>query len=203
MKLWHTQTSPYVRKVMVVAHERGMASRIETTFLRPNPTTPDRALSQDNPLSKIPTLLTDDGLTLYDSSVICDYLDSLDHGRRLIPDAGPERWQTLRLQSLCDGILEAAILVFYEKGLRPEALHWQPWIDGQMKKATQGLDALEREVPAFGTDVDLGQICAGVTLGWLEFRGVLGDLRKGRPMLSTWYDRFRERASMKATAPHD
>jgi glutathione S-transferase len=203
MKLWHTHTSPYVRKVMVVAHECGLASRIETTFLRPNPTAPDATLSQDNPLSKIPTLLTDDGLTLYDSGVICDYLDSLHDGPKLIPQAGAARWNTLRVQALCNGILEAAILVFYEKTMRPEALHWAPWMEGQTKKATQGLDALEREVASFGSDVDLGQICTGATLGWLEFRSVVGDVRKGRPALSAWYARFNERASMKATAPHD
>jgi glutathione S-transferase len=203
MKLWHTPTSPYVRKVMVFAHELGLTGRIETTFLRPNPTTPDATLSKDNPLSKIPTLLTDDGLTLYDSGVICEYFDSLHDGPKLIPAAGAERWNALRIQALCNGILEAAILVFYEKTMRPEALHWAPWIEGQTSKATQGLDALEREVTKFSGEVGLGHVCAAATFGWLEFRNVLGDIRKGRPALSAGYDGFRQRPSMKATEPHD
>ena len=147
-------------------------------------------------------LVTDDGVALYDSAVICEYLDTIDSGRRLIPTESPERWQALRVQALADGILEASILFFYEKTLRPEEKHWAPWLDGQTEKARQGLDALERDAARFGKDVDLGQICAGVTFAWLEFRGVLGDVRKGRPALCDWYDRFRERESMKATAPH-
>jgi glutathione S-transferase len=84
-----------------------------------------------------------------------------------------------------------------------DTLRWAPWIDGQTAKATQGFDALEREAASFGSEVDLGQICAGVTFGWVDFRNVVGDLRKGRPALSAWYERFCERASMVATAPHD
>jgi glutathione S-transferase len=125
------------------------------------------------------------------------------------------------LQALCDGILEAAILVFYERSQRPPALHWDPWLDGQTQKARQGLDELEREAASFGppasgpttpgatspmsggerTGVDLAQICAGVTIGWLELRGVIGDIRTGRPKLSAWYDAFRARPSMRATEP--
>jgi glutathione S-transferase len=202
MKLYHTPTSPFVRKVMVVAHETGLVSRITTTFLRPVPTKADATLSQDNPLSKIPVLVTDDGMSLYDSAVICEYLDSLHAGHKLLASAGSARWQALRVQALADGILEACVLVFYEKTLRPAAMHWAPWLDGQTEKARQGLDALERDAARFGDDVDLGQVCAGVTFGWLEFRGVLGDVRAGHPALSAWYDRFRARESMKVTEPH-
>lgn len=202
MKLYYTPTSPFVRKVMVVAHEAGLASRITTTFLRPVPTKVDPDLSRDNPLSKIPVLVTDDSVALYDSAVISEYLDTLHAGRRLIPREGPERWQTLRVQALADGILEAAVLVFYERTMRPEEKHWAPWLDGQTEKARQGLDALDWDASKFGKEADLGQICAGVTFAWLEFRKALGDVRKGRPALSDWYDRFRERDSMKATEPH-
>jgi glutathione S-transferase len=188
---------------MVSAHELGLAGRIETRFLRPVPAEPDATLSASNPLSKIPALILDDGTALYDSAVIVDYLDTLHGGPpRLVPASGPSRWRILRGQALCDGILEAAILVFYERTTRPAELHHAPWLNGQVGKATQGLDALEREVGSFGADVDLAQICAGAALGWLEFRGVLGDVRSSRPALFAWYDRFRERPSMKATAPH-
>ncbi|MEZ4451534.1 MAG: glutathione S-transferase [Nannocystaceae bacterium] len=203
MQLYFTPTSPYVRKVLVAAHELGLRDRIETTFLRPVPMTADPTLSALNPLSKIPALVTDEG-ALYDSAVICEYLDALEPragGPRLIPPVGPDRWRTLRVQALCDGILEAAILVFYETSTRPAEHHWAPWLDGQRTKAIQGLDALEREAASFGEAVDLGQISAAVTFGWLEFRGFLGDPRAARPTLSAWFDRFRQRPSMQATEP--
>ena len=202
MILYHTPTSPFVRKVLVAAHELGLANRIETRFLRPMPTRAEPTLSAANPLSKIPALLLDDGSALYDSGVICDYLDTLHAGPRLVPASGPARFRVLRQQALCDGILEAVILVFYERTMRPAELQWPAWLDGQAEKATQGLDALEREAPSFGAEVDLGQISAGVTLGWLELRGVLGDVRVGRPALATWYEAFRARPSMTATEPH-
>ncbi len=202
MKLYYTPTSPFVRKVMVVAHETGQAGRLETTLLRPTPTKADAVLSKDNPLSKIPVLLAEDGVALYDSPVICEYLDSLHGGRRLIPAAGAARWRTLRVQALTDGILDASVLTFYERSMRPAELQWPQWLGGQVEKAKQGLDALEREVASFGGEVDLGQICAAVTVGWLEFRDVLGDIRAGRPALTAWYERFRARESMKATEPH-
>jgi glutathione S-transferase len=166
------------------------------------PTRADPTLSSANPLSKIPALVLEDGSALYDSAVICDYLDPLDAGPRLVAASGPARFQALRRQALCDGILEAAILVFYERSMRPAELRWPAWLDGQAEKATQGLDALEREAASFGAAIDLGQICAGVTVGWLEFRGVLGDIRSTRPALTAWYEGFRARPSMKATEPH-
>lgn len=199
MKLYYTPTSPFVRKVMVCAHELGLADRIETTFLRPTPVKTDEVLSKENPLSKIPTLILEDGSSLYDSAVICEYLDSIG-GKKLIPDSGPDRFRVLRVHALCDGILEAAIQVFYEKQHRPKELQWEPWITGQAEKANQGLDALEREAEHFRS-IDLGQVAAAVTIGWLEFRNVLGDLRPTRPKLSVWYDAIRARPSMKATEP--
>lgn len=202
MKLYYTPTSPYVRKVLVTAHELGLADRIETTFLRPSPTKADATLSATNPLAKIPALITDEGDALYDSPVIVEYLGSLASDRSLVPASGPERWKVLRTQALCDGILEAGILVFYERAHRPKELWWPGWLDGQSEKALQGLDALEREVAAWGALPDLGQVCAGVTLGWLEFRNVFGDLRATRTNLFAWYERFRGRPSMLNTEPH-
>ncbi len=202
MKLYYTPTSPFVRKVLVAAHEIGLADRIETVFLRPTPTKTDPKLSADNPLSKIPALILDDGTALYDSFVICDYLDSLHAGRKLVPERGEGRFRVLRQHALASGILEAAVLVFYERTLRPKEHQWEPWLEGQTQKARQGLDALEQEAKRFPETVDLAQIGAAVALGWLEFRDVFGDLRAGRPDLFAWYERFRARPSMKATEPH-
>lgn len=203
MKLYYTPTSPYVRKVLIAAHELGLADRIEPTLLRPSPLQTDPVLSKENPLSKIPALVLDDGASLFDSPVICEYLDALGGAPKLIPVAGDARWRVLRTQALADGVLDASILVFYERRHRPEALQWSSWIDGQSQKARQGLDALNAEAATWSDAVDLGQVATAAALGWLEFRSVLGDLRPGRDALFTWYDRFRTRASMVATAPHD
>jgi glutathione S-transferase len=209
MKLYYTPTSPFVRKVLVAAHELGVAGGIETVTLRPTPTKASPELSSVNPLSKIPALVTDDGTTLFDSRVICEYLDTLHDGPKLVPPSGPRRFHVLRTQALADGILDAAILVFYERTQRPENLHWDAWLEGQAEKARQGLDALAGDVRARGgvekTDaretVDLAQIAIACTLGWLELRKPLGDVREGRDELFAWYDRFRGRASMKASEP--
>jgi len=202
MRLYHTPTSPFVRKVMVVAHELGLASKIEFVFLRPTPLNTDATLSKENPLSKIPVLVLDDGTSIYDSAVICEYLDSLHDGENVIPASGTERWRALRQQALSDGILEAGVVVFYERTMRPKELQWEAWLAGQTQKATQGLDALEREAAHFTDRVDIGLVCIGAMLGWLEFRKPFGDLRAGRPKLFAWYDRFAQRPSMTATAPH-
>ncbi len=200
MKLYYTPTSPFVRKVLIAAIELGLRDRIQTELLRPSPTVASKELSQHNPLSKIPALVLDDGGTLYDSSVICEYLETL-AGRRLVPAEGTARFEVLRTAALCDGILDAAILVFYERHQRPPELHWEPWISGQTTKALQGLDALEALAPGWSEEVDLGQVCAGATLGWLDFRGVTGDLWADRPALKAWYDRFSARPSMVQTVP--
>jgi len=201
MLLFHTSTSPFVRKVLVAAHELGLADRIETHFLRPSPLEPSAELSQHNPLSKIPTLVLDDGQVLYDSRVICEYLDTLATGRRLVAAEGPARWRTLRQQALCDGMLDAAIVVFYEKANRP-ASHWYaPWLDGQSAKVLQGLDQMEKEIGELPEEVDLAQVALGAALGWFVHRGVVGDVLASRPQLAAWYARFSERPSMVATRP--
>lgn len=201
MKLFHTPTSPFVRKVMVAAHELGLAERIETTFLRPSPLAADAVLSRENPLSKIPVLVTDDGLSIFDSRVICEYLDTLHEGDKLVPAAGPERWRVLRTQALADGILEAGIQIFYERLHRPKELQMQGMMDGQAEKARQALDWLDAHGAELGTTRNLGHVAVACAVGWLEFRDVLPGLRDGRTSLFTWYDEFRERPSMKATLP--
>lgn len=202
MKLYYTPTSPFVRKVLVAAHELGLADRIETVLLRPSPVQTDPVLSRENPLSKIPALVRDDGSTLYDSVVIGEYLDALAGGGRVLPPVSEARWDVLRTQALADGVLDASILVFYERHYRPRELHWDAWLHGQTQKALQGLDALNILAPGFAAAPDLGQIAAACALGWLEFRAPFGDLRPGRDALFAWYDRFAARPSMQATAPH-
>jgi glutathione S-transferase len=200
MKLFATTTSPFVRKVLVVAHERGLASDLELITLRPSPLKADPGLSKINPLNKIPALILDDGFVVYDSAVISEYLDSLDGSPRLVPASGRERWRVLRLQALADGVLEAGVSAFYERAQRPESHQFQPWIDGQLEKLRQGLDALDAEAKDFDDGIDIGRIAAACTLGWLVFRD-LGAPLAGRPHLARWYAKFAERPSMQATAP--
>lgn len=202
MKLFYTPTSPFARKVRVAAHELALHDRVQYTLLRPDPMSADPVLSAVNPLNKIPAMVLESGEALYDSPVICEFLDTLSEARPMTPRSGPERFRVLRTQALCDGILDAGILVFYERTKRPSELHWQPWLRGQVEKASQGLDELERRVGEFGSEVDLAQICAGITLGWLEFRDAVGDIRAGRPRLFEWYESFARRPSMVDTAPY-
>ena len=144
MKLRHAAASPFVRKVMVLAHEQGLLGRIELVATAVSPVQTNDSLAAENPLMKVPSLATDDGQVLFDSPVICEYLDSLATGRKFFPVAGPARWTALRQQALGDGILDALVLTRYET-TRPEDKRWSGWTDGQLKKAHQGLAAVERE----------------------------------------------------------
>jgi glutathione S-transferase len=201
MKLRYSPTSPYVRKVTVTALETGLHDRIERipTDIRE----PRADFLADNPLGKVPTLITDDGLPLFDSRVICEYLDSLHDGHKLFPTDVPARWRTLRLMALADGILDAAVLRRMET-LRPDKEQSPAWIERQKGKMLRGLDMLEREVPRFNRQITIGQITVGCCLGWHDFRyGTAEDWRIGRPLLADWYSMFMTRASMVATVPEE
>jgi glutathione S-transferase len=133
--------------------------------------------------------------------VICEYLDSLHDGRKLIPPSGGERWRVLRLQALSDGILDAGILCRYEVMVRPENLRFAEWTNGQGTKVAQGLDMIENDGELLSGPINLGQISIACALGWLEFRKPTGEMRPGRPKLFKWYDEFNRRPSMQATLP--
>jgi len=201
MKLFYSSASPYARKVLVVAHEAGLDKRIELVPASVVPMKPEPTISKANPLAKIPTLITDEGEPLYDSAVIAEYLDSLNPGRKLIPPAGPARWQARRLEALGDGMTDAGILMRYEITMRPADKQWPDWIAGQGGKVNQALDLLEQDCARFGAEPDLGQIAVACSLGWLEFRKPCGEMRPTRPRLFAWYDAFSRRPSMAATVP--
>jgi len=202
MKLYFNPASPFVRKVRVVARETGLDRKIEEISTAVSPVQPNADLGKANPLSKIPALVTDDGAALFDSPVICEYLDSLHSGRKLFPAAGPARWTALKLQAVGDGILDAGILCRYELVMRPKELHWQDWIAGQKAKWHAGLDLLEREAGSLDGELTIGGITVGCALGWLDFRWSDDDWRKGRPRLKQWYEKFAKRPAMQATMPH-
>jgi len=201
MKLHYSAASPYVRKVLVTAAECGLDGRIETVNTAVAPVKPNLDLARENPLMKVPTLITDDGQALYDSRVICEYLDSQHAGVKLIPAGGNDRWRVLRWQAMADGITDAGLLCRYETAVRTEDKRSAEWTAGQLTKVTQGLDMAESDAALLTGPLNLGQIALACSIGWLEFRNVAGDIRKTRPKLFAWYDAFSQRPSMQATAP--
>lgn len=199
MKLYFSGASPFVRKVMVVAHEVGLGGEIEAVTAAAHPVNRDGNIVAHNPLGQVPTLILDDGEVLADSRVICEYLDAR-AGGRLFP-AAPERWRVLVAQSLGDGLLDASLLVRYERTARPEALRSTEWQAGQLDKIRCALDVMEAAAGRLGERVDIGTITWGCAVGYLDLRFPEIGWRDGRPDLAAWFARFDERPSMKATRP--
>ena len=201
MKLRTNRASPFARKARIVARETGMIERIEEIETAVSPVAPNETLARNNPLIKIPALTTDSGETLFDSRVICEYLDSLHSGRRLIPETGPLRFTALRLQALTDGILDAAVLCRYELAVRPEALRWPDWMAGQKRKIFGGLAALEPEVGSWADEFNIGQIGAACVCGYLDFRFGDWNWRNPHPRLAAWFEQVAQRPSVRETTP--
>lgn len=201
MKLRTNRASPFARKVRILTRETGLAGRVEEIETTVSPVAPNATLARENPLMKIPALVTDSGEMLYDSDVICEYLDTLHAGRKFFPASGPQRFTALRRQALTDGILEAAVLCRYEMAVRPEALRWKDWVEGQKRKILGSLDVLEAEVTTWGDDLDIGQVGAACVCGYLDFRFADWNWRAGRPKLAAWFERAAQRPSVRETAP--
>ncbi len=200
MRLWHNPASPFARKVRIISRETGLAESLEEVSIAVSPVKPHADLARENPLVKIPALSTPQDGTLYDSDVICEYLDSL-RGGKFFPKSGPERWRELRLQALGDGILEASVLMRYENAVRPQELRWGDWIAGQFGKVRGGLDALERECAGWGERFAIGEVTAACVLGYLDFRVPDEKWRATRPGLEKWFEKISQRPSVKATVP--
>ena len=200
MKLFYSGASPYVRKCMVVAHELGLAARIEHLPAAAHPVNRDPNIVRNNPLGKVPTLLTDDGTVLYDSRVICEFLNELGGGK-LFPAGGAQRWQVLTEQSLGDGILDAALLARYEGAMRPEPLRWADWTTGQLDKIHCGLAAIDAKADSLGDRVDIGTITMGCVLGYLDLRFDHLGWRQQHAKAAAWFARFNARPAMQATLP--
>ena len=199
MKLISAIPSPYGRKVKVLLHETGQLAGVEVMLVSTTPVDTDPAVAAANPLGKIPALIRDDGPALYDSRVICRYLDA--QGKAgLYPDA--RLWEVLTLEATADGIIDAAISMVYELRIRPEEKQFDGWLDAQWAKVTRALDALEaRWMSHLAGPLDMGQISIGCALGYLDFRHGTRDWRTPRPRLAAWYAGFSERESMIATRP--
>lgn len=200
MKLHHSPTSPFVRKCMFIAHHLGLTDRIELLPSAAHPVNRDQSIVRSNPLGQVPTLFTDDGMILYDSRVVCEYLNDLGKGS-FFPAQGPARWQVLTEQALADGILDAALLSRYEGAVRPENLRWKDWTAGQMEKITTGLAQFEKTLDTTTNRIDIGTVSLGCALGYLDFRFADVGWRGQYPKLAAWYEGFSALPEMQATKP--
>jgi glutathione S-transferase len=188
MKLLSNPLSPYGRKVKIAMAMKGLGDRIEVLHIDTNPLV-NPQINAANPLAKIPALVVDGDTAIFDSHVICEYLDSLAPAPVLFPKGGAERIKTLTLGALCDGILDAALLLVYEKRFRPEEKWHAPWQERQQGKIDRAVDYLEKAPPAWGASPDYGHLTLACALGYLDFRHE-GKWRAGHPKLVAWLDQF-------------
>ena len=203
MTLHWSPRSPYVRKVMIVAAELGLTERLDCVRTVVGGTTPHLALMERNPLGKLPTLELADGTVLYDSPVICEYLDTLHDGPRLYPPSGPARLTALRRHALGDGMLDIGLQWLSERA-RAEARQSPPHMDLWRLKLVTCTDALEQEAEALAAaPYGIGHIAIGVALGYLDFRFAALAWREGRPRLAAWHETFHRRPAVQANLPLD
>lgn len=196
--LLYSPASPYARKVRVAAAEKGVPIALDHVSV--SPVARNEAVGARNPLAKVPSLVLEDGSTLFDSRVICAWIDAQAPEPRLVPD-GAARWAVLTQEALGDGLLDACLMHRYEHTLRPGPLRWPDWIAGQWAKVQASLDALEAQAGGLGERVDVGTIAVGCALGYLDFRFAGQPWRPGRPRLAGWFEAFSARPSMAGTAP--
>jgi glutathione S-transferase len=202
MKLLYQTHSPYARKVLVFAYETSLARAIEVVHHETSPTRRNEEVYAQNPLGKVPVLLRTGAPALFDSNVICEYLDTLHSGRRLIPREGEPRWLALRLQAVAQGLADAGGAYRWETERRPAELRYAPLRDGYADKLIASYDWLERNLDD-SAELNVGHVALATALSWLEFRELPGFriARDGsrRDRLITWFDAFDARPSMRAT----
>ena len=198
MELKFSALSPYVRKVLVVAHELGIAERIRITPV--NTRQEPEKIAPLNPLGKIPVLVTDGGAVIYDSPVICEFLDAEYGNHRLLPASGLRRWEVMTRVALADGLTDAAILVRHERA-RPAGLQSAESVGWQLRKLRTGLDVLEAAAGDVGEAVDMGEIALGCALGYLPLRVEEAAGLESWPRLRQWYAALSRRPSFAKTAP--
>jgi glutathione S-transferase len=201
MKLHWSPRSPFVRKVMIVAHELGLTDRLACVRTVAATTRPHAELMQDNPLSKIPTLVLDDGTVLYDSRVICEYLDGLHGGHTMFPADRTGRFVALRRQALGDGALDFLLLLRNERERpQPSPVH----VAAYTSKKQSVLKLLEREADDLAaTPFNIGHVAIGTALSYLDFRYADEDWRTPHPRIARWHRDFCARPSVRATEPVD
>ena len=199
MQLLTGPTSPYCRKVDVLLRESGLREHVTDVMGSGTPVEPNPTTIASNPLGKIPALIREDGPTLYDSRVICRFLDTL-AGGTFYPEG--RLWEVLTLEATAEGMIDAALLMAYEWRIRPEEIRYEPWVEGQWSKIDRGLDVIEgRWISHLEGRMDMGHIAVACALGYLDFRHDARGWRNGRPSLAAWYEEFQARESMVVTRP--
>ncbi|MEX6666173.1 glutathione S-transferase family protein [Pseudomonas sp. W2-17] len=202
MTLHYNAASPFARKVLILLHETGQASRVSLKAVALTPVRPDAEVCRDNPCGKIPALCLADDNVIHDSRVILEYLDQQHVGNALIPKEGSARWRRLTLASLADALMDAALLIRYETFLRPEEKHWAAWLDAQQEKIARTLAYFEAEaVTELSTHFDVASISVACALGYLDFRQPNLGWRSSYPRLANWYYEVSQRPSMLETQP--
>ncbi len=202
MQLFYSRTSPFARKAIVLLRETGQDDDVDLVAAAGSPVDAAKMPTVHNPLGKIPALVRDDGPALFDSRVICQFLDAR-AGGQLYP-AAPRRWDCLTLEAMADGMVDAAILMVYETKLRPEGTRFDAWTEGQWAKVARALQALEANWIAYlAGPLDMGQVALGCALSYIDFRLAPRHWRAGHPRLAAWEATLAARDSMKATAPAD
>ena len=200
MKLFYLPASPYVRKVMAVANLVGLTSKIELLPSAVTPVARDETVFAKNPLGKVPTLITDDGVALYDSRVICEYLASHAGDAKLFPAAGPARWKALQLMALGDGIMDACQPRRREIAL-PQDDGRKEYIATQRAKVDRAIAVLEAEADELGALTTIGEVTIGCALGYLDFRYANEPWRPGHPKLTAWYEKVSALPALAQTVP--
>lgn len=195
MILYYQTHSPFARKALVFAHEVGIADRLEVVHHETSPTLRNARVYAENPLGKVPVLLRSDGGAIFDSDVICAYLDTLHDSPKLIPDSGEARWQALRLQALTQGLAQTGIALRWETQRRPEHLRYEALAEGFREKIEETYDWLEGELDDDALHV--GHVALATALSWMAFRDLPSF--RGRKRLTRWFDAFETRPSMLAT----
>jgi glutathione S-transferase len=202
MKLIGSLPSPYSRKARIVAAEK----RVEYVWEVQNVWAADSPVPDYNPLGKVPVLVLDDGTALYDSRVICEFLDSVSPIGKLIPTDHRERIEVRRWEALADGVLDAAVLARLE-AQRAAGERAQSWIDRQLAKVSRGLDTMDIQIGAkqwcCGNAFTLADIAVGACVGWLDFRFPQLEWRKDRPNLARLAVKLAERPSFAETMPRE
>lgn len=196
MKLFYSSRSPFVRKVMITAHEAGVADQIEFLASSAHAVERDRSIVAHNPLGQVPTMILDDGSMLADSGVICAYLGS----GAMFPAHGKPRWRALVDQAMADGLMTASLTARYETALRPQSSFWPAWLDAHFDKIGTTLDFFEKEAESYGDRFDIGSASIVSALSYLDLRFADVGWRERRPMLSAWYAGLQARPSVAATA---
>ncbi len=202
MKLRYSPTSPYVRKVSITAIEAGLADKIENVST--DPWSAETDLGQSNPIGKVPCLTTDTGDPIYDSPVICEYLDSLNNGPKLFPEDADARFKALTLAATGDGMLDAGVLLLIETVRRPAELKWDWWAERQASVVNRCMDVADAAadgMAATGGPITIAEISIGAGLGWIDLRFPDFGWRKERPALADWFDKISERPSFEQTVP--